>query len=504
MQLDLKKRPLGQYLSRHLLFEEWDPQGKGWQKGLYLALAQETTSMFASTVDRSAGFIRLEPTVDGKAAEFTVSADPSCAKIACAGGGTLTLALDGKALLIAGEGAGLILRVRLGAGENLRETERGKEVFMGANRYIIKPVTGDVKLEVTWQLTALRSSDPVLTFTPVGGKLAIEIIDSDAAYNIPEYVHTPAEAAAKAEAAFKAFSAGLDPELAYDLWLGIQTRRGKRLVLRNPIRDQKAYALDQTFAALAMKDPGDRMDLLSAFFALATPGGLIPAWAKESAVIPEAAPPVYGAALCGLNLAGVDTAKLRAFRDSFAKVTEWWFRERSAGDACFYAYPHECGISGKPAFPAPRPCVSPDLLSYLILNCAALAAMDKALGEDASLWTGRQEKLLAALLGLWNGRTFLCRDALNGDTAPAPKLLACIPLVLGDRLPEDIRKALFLAAEHLEPAEQDSLLPGLVALGCPALAKALLASGAERKDVPSAAAFDPARSALLLALQERS
>ena len=44
MQLDLKKRPLGQYLSRHLLFEEWDPQGKGWAKGLYLALAQETSS----------------------------------------------------------------------------------------------------------------------------------------------------------------------------------------------------------------------------------------------------------------------------------------------------------------------------------------------------------------------------------------------------------------------------------------------------------------------------
>ena len=504
MQLDLKKRPLGQYLSRHLLFEEWDPQGKGWQKGLYLALAQETTSMFASTVDRSAGFIRLEPTEDGKAADYTVCADPSCAKIACAGGGSLTLALDGRALLIAGEGAGLILRIRLGAGENLRETERGKEIFMGANRYIIRPVTGDVKLEVTWQLTALRSSDPVLTFTPENGKLAIEIIDSNAAYNIPEYVHTPTEAAAKADAAFKAFAAGLDPELAYDLWLGLQLRRGQRLVLRSPIRDQKAYALDQTFAALAMKDAGERMKLLSALFALATPGGLVPAWAKESAIVPEAAPPVYGAALTGLNLAGADKAQLKAFKEDLAKVTEWWFRERSAGDACFYAYPHECGAAGKPAFPAPRPCVSPDLLSYLILNCSALGAMSKALGEDAALWAGREEKLKAALMGLWNGKTFLCRDALNGETAPAPRLLACIPLILGSKLPEDIRKALALAAEHLDPTEQDSLLPGLVALGCPALAKKLLAAGGERKDAPSAAAYDPARSALLLALQERS
>lgn len=505
MQLDLKKRPLGQYLSRHLLFEEWDPQGKGWAKGLYLALAQETTSMFASTVDRSAGFIRLEPTVNGAAAEYTVSADPSCAKIACAGGGNLTIALDGKALLIAGEGAGLILRVRLGSGENLRETERGKEIFMGATRYIIKPVVGSVKLEVTWQLTALRSSDPVLTFTPENGKLAIEIIDSNSAYEIPEYVHTPAEAAAKAEKAFAAFAAGLpDPLLAYDLWLGLQIRRGQRLVLGNPIRDQKAYALEQTFAALPMKDAAQRIQLLSSLFALATPGGLVPAWAKESAIIPEAAPPVYGAALVGLDYGSVDKAELEKFRDAFAKVTDWWFRERSAGDACFYAYPHECGLAGKPAFPAPRPCVSPDLLSYLILCCSALAEISKALGEDAACWTGREEKLTKVLLGLWDGKAFLCRDALNGDTAPAPKLLACMPLLLGDKLPGDIRKALEAAAETIAPAEYDSLLPGLAALGCPALKAKLLAAGAERADAPSAAAFDPARSALLLALQERS
>ena len=505
MQLDLKKRPLGQMLSRHLLFEEWDPQGKGWAKGLYLALAQETSSMFAGTVERSAGFIRLEPTVNGEAAEYTVTADPSCAKVAVKGGGSLTLAIDGPALLIAGEGAGLILRIRMGSGETVRETERGKEVFMGGTRYIVKPVVGDVKLEVTWQLTALRSSDPVLTFTPDNGKLAIEIIDSSSAYDYREYVHTPAEAAAKAEKEFAAFSAGLrDPLLAYDLWLGLQTRRGQRLVLGNPIRDQKAYALEQTFAALALKDPAEKLKLLSALFALATPGGLVPAWAKESAVIPEAAPPICGAALQGLSFAALDKAQLRQFRDAFAKVTEWWFRERSAGDACFYAYPHECGLAGKPAFPAPRPCVSPDLLTYLSLCCSALAGICKALGEDAALWTGREEKLNQALLGLWNGKTFLCRDALNGETAPAPKLLAVMPLLLGNKLPAEVHKALLAAAEAIDPAEYASLLPGLAALGCPALAKKLLAAGGEKADAPSAAAFDPARSALLLALQERS
>ena len=79
-----------------------------------------------------------------------------------------------------------------------------------------------------------------------------------------------------------------------------------------------------------------------------------------------------------------------------------------------------------------------------------------------------------------------------------------MPLLLGDKLPGEIRKALEAAAEAIDPAECGSLLPGLAALRCPALKAKLLAVGAERTDAPSAAAFDPARSALLLALQERS
>ena len=34
MQLDLKKLAFGQQFSRHLLFEEADPLGRGWEKGL--------------------------------------------------------------------------------------------------------------------------------------------------------------------------------------------------------------------------------------------------------------------------------------------------------------------------------------------------------------------------------------------------------------------------------------------------------------------------------------
>ena len=77
MQLDLKKLPFGQYMSRHLLFEEADPMGRGWEKGLYLALAAGSNSMFGGFALRSAGFIRLTPLAGGKEVPGAAEADPA-------------------------------------------------------------------------------------------------------------------------------------------------------------------------------------------------------------------------------------------------------------------------------------------------------------------------------------------------------------------------------------------------------------------------------------------
>ena len=77
-----------------------------------------------------------------------------------------------------------------------------------------------------------------------------------------------------------------------------------------------------------------------------------------------------------------------------------------------------------------------------------------------------------------------------------------MPLLLGGALPAEMRTA--LEARALKIHGGDSLLSGIVALGAPALAARLLAQGGEKQAAPAAAAYDPARCALLLALKERS
>lgn len=510
MLLDLKKIPFGQHLSRHLLFREDDPLGVGREQGLYLGLANESSSMFAGFSARSAGFILLKPTVEGAAADYSLQADPASATVDCGKSGAVRFAIDGCALLLSSNGPGLELTVRLGFGETVSRTERGYELNLGATKYVIATRQGKADLEVKWDLTALKSTDPVITLTPENGVLDVVIWDTTGAYNLPEIAANVDEAAKKAQAAFRAFCGKLPAAaaelLAYDLWIGFQEFRGDAMISSNKVNDSRFQALHQAVAALAFRNAEDVIDLLTALLKQATPGGLVPCQIKESGVVPEAAPPLYGLAL---SMAGgldrVPPEKLEAFYGLFAPAVGWWLEQRSLPDgACYYAYPHECGWEGAAILRSGEPAVSPDLAVWMYLSLKALSDMAVLLGrqEEANAYALGARKQWAVLLKLWQDGGFVCRSALTSEVQPCRTALGLVPLLLGKALPAEMRMA--LEARALAIHCGDSLLTGIVALGAPALAARVLALGGEKSAAPAGAAYDPARCALLLALKERS
>ena len=50
--------------------------------------------------------------------------------------------------------------------------------------------------------------------------------------------------------------------------------------------------------------------------------------------------------------------------------------------------------------------------------------------------------MLEALMSLWDGDAFVARSAITGETSTTSSLLNLLPLVLGRRLPDDVRTAL--------------------------------------------------------------
>ena len=509
MQLDLKQLPFGQTMSRHLLFEETDPMGRGWDKGLYLALAAGSNSMFGGFALRSAGFIRLTPLSGGKEVPGTAEADPAQAVIRCEGG-CIRMAIDGPAILLRGENAGLKLLVKLGRGETVTRTKRGYELVMGQTRYIIALKKGKSDLQVGWDLEGLSSTDPIITLEPEDGVMEAVFWDTTAAYNLPEIAPDVDAAAARARAAFEAFRASLrgkDELMAYVLWLGFMDCRGSRLVIANKIGDVQANAMDQALCALAFRDAAPALELITHTLRLMTPGGMVPAWIKGEQSLPEAPPPLWGLALCRVFAGGsVDALDKDELAEGYALLTravDWWLVNRSLPDGSFfYAYPHESGWEHKPVLPLGQGAVTPDLAVWMALNAGALEAMAKKLGcpEEAENWAALASKQLAVLTSLYKDGKYICRSALTGEEFPCPVGIGLTPLLLGDAAPD--AEALLLKAGKAGslPREQ----AGLIALECPALAAKQLAAGAAVPGALSGGAYRPVLSALLLALEERS
>ena len=502
MQLDLKKTPFGQYMSRHLFFEEWDPQGKDYPKGMFLALAAESSSMFRGVVSRGAGLMKLSPTLNGEALPFTAEASPFEAALHC-GGKTLRMAIDGNALLMESDGLGLALEVRLGFGETASEHENGYVLNMGATRYVIEMRRGKADLQVGWDLTALHSTDPVITLTPEDGALEAVFWDTDSSFARPEIAADVSAAAEKAKESFAAFREqiyGTNELYAYVLWLGFQKVRGQELLISNKVSDKKASGRSQFIAALALKRTEQVIARLTGVFELMTPGGMVPAWAKDLAILPEAAPPLWGLALTrALDRGGLETVspeKLARFYALAKKATQWWFDNRSWDGVCFYAYAYESGWAKRPLPSDASPQCFPDLCAWMFLNCKALAAVADRLGlqEEAAAWRVKTSGQLEALTSLWKDGAFVVRNVLTGEEKPCPTDNALMTLSLGADLPRGIAPG----------GEADGLPAFIAALGCGARAAALSRRDIEAADVPAAANYDPESCALMLALEERS
>ncbi len=510
MQLCLKKLPFGQYGSRHLLFEESDPQGLGAMKGLYLSLTSESSSMFAGVSARGAGLIRLSALVGGEEVPCSAQAEAHAARIT-AGAGSIDLAIDGPALLLRGD-LELKLVVRLGFGETVSRTKRGIELNMGATRYIFDVRKGKADLQVGWDLVGLHSTDPEITLTPEDGVLEAVLWDSDTTYVLPPIAADVGAAAEKAKAAFDGFRASLrgkNETYAYALWLNFQSQRGENLLLGNKVGNIRAEARNQALAALAMKGP-QAFTLVCSALSLMTASGMVPAWIKGNTTIPESAPPMWGLPLCrAFAGGGIDAIDAEALGRGYAlldKAVGWWVKNRRAADGSFfYAYPHESGFDAAPVLPVGTPAVTPDLALWMALNARALESMAVKLGlaREAENWAALAKEQLAVLSSLWKDGAFICRSALDGAvTAPCPGALALLPLLLEDAAPD--AGALQAAAKAVCPEKLPMALAGLIALGSPALAEKLEALGGETENAPAAAAYDPLRCALLLALEERS
>jgi glycogen debranching enzyme len=130
-----------------------------------------------------------------------------------------------------------------------------------------------------------------------------------------------------------------------------------------------------------------------------------------------------------------------------SRWTDWWFTYRDDDHDGIPQYNHgnDSGWDNCTAFETGLPLESPDLSAFLVIQMGTLA--DVALRLDkprvAKAWQKRADELLARLLAhSWRGDRFVAPRSGDHKVTEANTLFLFLPLILGEKLPRDVRSAL--------------------------------------------------------------
>jgi hypothetical protein len=127
-----------------------------------------------------------------------------------------------------------------------------------------------------------------------------------------------------------------------------------------------------------------------------------------------------------------------------AKWTEWYFKYRDFdGDGLpQYNHGNDSGWDNSSAFRVGVPLETPDLSAYLVLQMDALSQWADVLGkpQESREWRRRADELLNKLLAqFWKDDHFLALRSGDHKVADGDSLMLFLPLILGNRLPEQVR-----------------------------------------------------------------
>jgi glycogen debranching enzyme len=138
-----------------------------------------------------------------------------------------------------------------------------------------------------------------------------------------------------------------------------------------------------------------------------------------------------------------------------ARWTEWWLACRdSDGDGVpQYNHGNDSGWDNATVFDGGVPVEGPDLSAYLVVQMDCLAEIAGALDKkgEGKRWRKQADELLKRLFKhSWRGDRFVAPRSGDHAVSAGDSLLPYLPIVLGKRLPSEVRSALVagLTAEN--------------------------------------------------------
>ena len=437
-------------------------------------IAAHTTTDTVHLISHRNGFhgvLRLLPVRDGAPVDTRWSADPATFRWVSEDEGTVEAAF-------AGEDA---IRLR-GNGLGLRVTDAASELTPFSGAYLFKDASDDALVFTSYEtglryrITLLSGAYAIDGCEVLGAATRSVLLGSDGAgWEAEVREVTSQQAAASGSSTFAEVVAGsvedFDAYLediaswrdtrtpaaalaVYVLWSATVAPSGfmtRESVLMSKHWMDKLWSWDHCFNAMALS-PGRTdaaVDQFLAPFDHQDECGALPDSVTHSEVLYNyVKPPIHGWALQRLRATAtrdLTVEELRLVHDGLARWSRFWLdgRRRTGHALPYYQHGNDSGWDNSTTFDVDRVIESPDLAAFLALQLDVLADLSDELDRPSTQWRESRDLVLRALLDqLWTGTEFVAVGALTGRPSTATSLLNSLPLVLGDRLPDDVRASM--------------------------------------------------------------
>lgn len=209
------------------------------------------------------------------------------------------------------------------------------------------------------------------------------------------------------------------------------------------------WSWDHCFNALALAYKAPRMawDQFMIMFDFQTAIGCLPDSVNDSKIIHNyCKPPIYGWMLRKMmQIMEISDEQLLDAYDKLCKWTKWWLtcRDNNNDGLCEYNHGNDSGWDNSTAFSEMPPTTTPDLAAFLILQMDVLRELAERFGkaDEVAFWNEKSDAMLANMLEkLYENGEPHALDGLDNRVHRCDTLLFYLPLILGNRLPEEIRK----------------------------------------------------------------
>ena len=433
--------------------------------------------------------LRLQPWRDGAAVESTTLAAPASLTWLTTGG-RIEATFESKEIVRL-RGTGADLRI-VDAAEVLtpftgtylyRDPIDGAAVFTSyetGRLYRVTSLRGQLELEGA---EALGAADRAVVATGAEWEIAIEEFEAGrgASHRRQEFDAVVQQRSTE----FEAYRGSLVPRgddidhdtsgrAAYVLWSATVQPNGflrRESILMSKHWMDKVWSWDHCFNALAVAphDADLALDQFLTPFDHQDDAGALPDSVTHSEVLYNyVKPPIHGWAFAKLRERINRPLSQDALLTVHRKLSRWsrfWLDHRRVpGHALpFYQHGNDSGWDNSTMFDLDRVVEAPDLAAFLVIQLEVLADLTEELGlGDGAAWRKERDHVLEALLSqLWVGESFFAKSPTSGRRSATTSLLVTLPIVLGARLPEEIRASLGRRIEqHLTPWGLATQLPG--------------------------------------------